>query len=126
MEVSSALVWTLNFDNKSLSSPSLSTRFTSICSSLMLVDSVTFRGALLKQSEVVRRSIPWSLGGALFNDFLKIVSRGSWSVSTMTLRPYKYVWNLSTPQAMARLSLSILAYLLSESVTRHHIGSNTS
>ena len=55
------------------------------------------------------RSILWSHAGAAVRFFKLIISRGLWSVSTMNVLPYRYVWNFSHPYTMAKSSLSMLA-----------------
>ena len=63
-----------------------------------------------------QRSILWSLTGAAMRFFRLIISRGLWSVSTMNVLPYRYMWNLSQLYTMARSSLLMLAYQVSVSV----------
>ena len=55
------------------------------------------------------RSILWSRAGAAVRFFKLIILRGLWSVSTMNVLLYRYVWNFSQPYMMAKSSLSMLA-----------------
>ena len=55
------------------------------------------------------RSILWRCAGATVRFFRLIISRGLWSISTMNVLPYRYVWNFSQPYMMAKSSLLMLA-----------------
>ena len=57
-----------------------------------------------------------NLGGALVSGFCSIMTSGLWSVSTLNWRSYRYMWNLWTPNTIARSSLSMHAYHFSASV----------
>ena len=62
------------------------------------------------------RSILWNHVGAAVRFFKLIISRGLWSVSTMNVLPYRYVWNFSQPYMMVKSSLSMLAWWVSVSM----------
>ena len=54
------------------------------------------------------RSILWRCAAATMRFFRLIILRGLWSICTMNVLPYRYVWNFSQPYTMAKSSLSIL------------------
>ena len=60
--------------------------------------------------------ISCNLGGSLVSGFCSIMTSGLWSVSTLNWRSYRYMWNLWTPNTIARSSLSMHAYRFSVSV----------
>ena len=53
------------------------------------------------------RSILWRHAGATVRFFRPIILWGLWSVSTMNVLPYRYVWNFSQPYMMAKSSLDV-------------------